>query len=279
MRFKLSLLALTGLALFLVMLTAHANEPGKRGVGLWAFEGANIGLKTLGVSWFYTWGVEPLVKAGRGVEFVPMIWDEKNVNRTDLAKARSNGHILLCFNEPDHKEQASMSVAQALKLWPQLEATGMRLGSPAPASGAASRDSWLGRFMAGALAKDYRVDFICVHNYQDNYTDPVAATLELKQFLHKVYKLYAKPLWLTEFALTNWKSAATPEQQQAYMKEVLPMLESLPFVERYAWFALPPNPEGDEGSLSSSNLCDKEGKLNASGYMYRNTITTLNTRE
>ena len=45
--------------------------------------------------------------------------------------------MLLGFNEPDLAEQANMTVEKALELWPRLEATGMRLGSPAVACGAA----------------------------------------------------------------------------------------------------------------------------------------------
>ncbi len=53
----------------------------------------------------------------------------------------------------------------ALGYWPQLMATGMTLGSPAVASGAASSGGWLDQFMSGVAAAGYRVDFITLHWY------------------------------------------------------------------------------------------------------------------
>ena len=264
-------------ALVFAISSIQAGEPLKKGIGLWEGKGVGTGLKNLEVTWFYNWSVTPPATVHSRGEFVPMVWGEKSVNANDLEKAKKNGRVLLGFNEPDHKEQANMTVEQALALWPKLQATGMRLGSPASASGAEKADSWFGQFMKGVKEKGYRVDFICVHNYQTNFTDPKAAAEKLKQFLQKVHERYPQPVWLTEFALADWKTPATPEQQQTYMKEVLPMLEKLPFVERYAWFALPPNPKGDNGALANSNLCDDQGLLNACGLIYRNMKSTTAT--
>jgi hypothetical protein len=113
------------------------------------------------------------------------------------------------------------------------------------------------------------VDFICVHHYSALYTNPKAAAAELRDYLNRVHELYGKPIWLTEFALSNWKTPATPSQQRAYIIEAVPMLEKLPFVERFAWFALPPF-KGDGGCLANSNLTDDNCKLNTVGMAYRN---------
>ena len=188
-----------------------------------------------------------------------------------LATAKRNGRILLGFNEPDHEGQARMSVKEALELWPQLEGTGMRLGSSACAGGADLSNGWFSEFMKGAKAKGFRIDFICVHRYQNNFSDPAAATQNLKRFLEDVYALYHQPLWLTEFAMTDWKCPASRKQQIAFMKQAIPMLQALPFVERYAWFAMPPNPDGDDGSLANASLCDGNGSLNDAGAYYRNS--------
>lgn len=247
----------------------QSGEHASKGIGLWRFEGYRRGVESLGVAWFYNWEAQRPASVNREIEFVPMIWGAKDVTKENLRLAKKSGRILLGFNEPDTRKQANMTVERALELWPQLQATGMRLGSPAPAKGADSPDSWLGRFMKGAAEKGLRVDFICVHNYQADFSDPRAAALRLRQYLEKVYALHRKPLWLTEFALADWKTPATAEQQRAYMKEVLPMLEKLPFLERYAWFALPPNPRGDGGALAESHLCDHRGELNTSGREYR----------
>ena len=240
----------------------------KKGAGYWEFKGAEKGLKNSGAAWCYNWWVKPTAATPEGVEFVPMVRDEKSVNERDLGTAKANGKILLGFNEPDHIHEANMTVEQALMLWPQLEATGMRLGSPATAGGASSTDSWFGKFMRGVETNGHRVDFICVHHYWGDYANPAAGVDNLRKFLTNIHALYKRPIWLTEFALANWKTPATRDEQEAFIKAAVPMLESLPFVERYAWFALPPV-EGIEGWLAKANLCNGDGALNACGVAYR----------
>src|SRR5258707_9752234 len=134
-----------------------------------------------------------------------------------------------------------MSVQQALSLWPKLMATGMTLGSPAVAANAASPGSWLDQFMQGAKAKGYRVNFITVHWYGGNF-DTASAVSELQGYLQAIYERYHLPIWLTEFALTNY--GGTPEcpaeaQQAAFLTAAANMLAGLPHVQRDAWFALP----------------------------------------
>lgn len=243
-------------------------ESVRKGVGLWSFPGAERGLKQLRVAWFYNWQAAPPEGVGVGTEFVPMIWGKTDVSPGNLAKAKRSGRTLLGFNEPDQKKQAALTVKRALELWPQLAATGMRLGSPATARRADSARGWMARFMKGAAERGYRVDFICVHYYPDDLRNPAAAAENLRWFLQKVHGRYQKPIWLTEFALADWKMAASPAQQQAFLRAVWPLLESLPFLERYAWFALPPNPSGDGGALAGANLCDESGELNGTGQVY-----------
>jgi Glycosyl hydrolase catalytic core len=240
----------------------------KKGVGYWGNDGIQRTLEGSGASWCYNWGVAPAGTAMKDIEFVPMIWDEKHVNPRDLATVQTSGKVLLTFNEPNAKDQANMTVEEALSLWPQLEATGMRLGSPAPTREQALAGGWLHRFMQGIKAKGYRVDFVCVHHYSANYEAPQAAAAELRDYLSRVHELYGKPVWLTEFALANWKTAATSKQQRAYIKEAVAMLEKLPFVERYAWFAMQ-RFKGDNDALANSHLTDDTGKLNPTGIAYR----------
>lgn len=67
---------------------------------------------------------------------------------------------MLGFNEPDGRDQANMSVERALDLWPELEAAGVMLGSPAAVKGT---KPGMTEFMAGAKSRGYRVDFVAVH--------------------------------------------------------------------------------------------------------------------
>jgi Glycosyl hydrolase catalytic core len=213
----------------------------KKGVSAWYFDGVTQALADVRASWYYNWAAgRANLTAPSGVEYVPMIWGAKSVSAATLSQAKGEGHDLLGFNEPDLGNQANMSVAQALDLWPQLMATGMRLGSPAPAYGAATAESWFDQFMSGAAARGYRVDFIALHWYGSDFS--AAATGQLRSYLTATYERYHKPIWLTEYALINF--SGTPKypsasQQASFVTASTAMLAGLSYVERYAWFALP----------------------------------------
>jgi RNA polymerase sigma factor (sigma-70 family) len=214
----------------------------QKGVSTWNFAGVDQALTESGASWYYNWGPAPSGIAGPGVSFVPMIWGAANVTTATLDQVRQEGSVLLGFNEPDMSGQSNMSVEQALDLWPKLMATGMTLGSPAVSSGAARPGGWLDQFMQGAKARGYRVNFITVHWYGGDF-DTAAADSELQQYLQAIYDRYHLPIWVTEFALTNFSGATpafpTQSQQAAFLTAAASMLAGLPYVKRYAWFALP----------------------------------------
>jgi hypothetical protein len=239
----------------------------KKGVSAWYFDGVTRALRDVRATWYYNWGLESgAIPKPAGVEYVPMIWGAKSVDAATLSRVRGQGHTLLGFNEPDLGSQANMSVAQALDLWPQLMATGMRLGSPAPAMRAPDPNGWLDGFMSGAAARGYRVDFIALHWYGADFTG--RAVDQLRTYLDATYQRYHKPIWLTEFALTNFTGATptypTQAQQADFARTSTAMLERLPYVERYAWFALPTS-----GPASSTGLYRNGGTPTAVGTAYR----------
>src|SRR5262249_12111466 len=141
---------------------------------------------------------------------------------------------LLAFNEPDGEGQADMTVAEAIALWPKLEATGLRLGSPGMTTGA----PWLDEFMAQARTKHLRVDFICLHWYGDiTAPDPVG---RLRAYLEGYWKRYRLPIWLTEYSGADFEHhtrKTTVADNARFAADSIAMMESLPYVERYAWFA------------------------------------------
>jgi hypothetical protein len=220
-----------------------SGRPAKwaKGVGAWAFNGGRASLRKSGASWYYTWGANPEgVHAPKGVAFVPMIWGPHSVTAKNLRQAKRESHTLLAFNEPDLSKESNMSVSQALSLWPRLEATGMRLGSPAVAGGADTPGGWLDQFMQGAAARHYRVNFITVHRYEETFNVGDAVS-DLKSYLQGVWNLYHKPIWLTEFAMWrfNPRTFPSPATEAAFLTAAIRMLHGLPYVWRYAWFALP----------------------------------------
>jgi hypothetical protein len=201
------------------------------------------------------------------VNFVPMIWGASSVTASALAQAKSNGDHLLGFNEPDMSSQSNMTPQQALDLWPQLMATGLVLGSPAVAYGGDTPGGWLDQFMSGAAAKGYRVDFIALHWYGGDFTTPDAVA-QLKSYLDAVYNRYHKPIWLTEYALTDFSNGQvrypTAAQQAAFVTASTKMLAGLSYLQRYSWFGL----EADSAKPSTA-LFDMSGVANASGKAFQ----------
>jgi RNA polymerase sigma factor (sigma-70 family) len=215
----------------------------KKGVSAWSFSGVDSALTQSGADWYYTWSTTHAgITAPSRIGFVPMIWGPGSVTATALAQAKSSGPYLLGFNEPDMSAQSNMTVDQALQLWPQLEATGKVLGSPAVAYGGDTAGGWLDRFMSGAKAKGYRVDFIALHWYGSDFTTADAVS-QLRGYLQAVHDRYHLPIWLTEYALINFSGGSssypTGPQQAAFVTASTRMLAGLSYLQRYAWFALP----------------------------------------
>lgn len=174
--------------------------------------------------------------------FVPMIWGAGDMPHLQAIASGRAGEALLTFNEPDHPGQANMTVQQALALWPELMASGMRLSSPAVTTGETlKKNGWLDRFMSGADKLDYTVDFIAVHYYTTNRD--VGA---FKSFLNQVYAKYEKPVWVTEWSLADWSNEGrfSAAEQQAFFEAGTHMLDDLPFVERQSWFSAYPDLDG-----------------------------------
>ena len=228
----------------------------KKGVAVWNFNGVGAALGESGAEWYYTWSTQHAGITGpAGVGFVPMIWGSASVTASNLAQAKSAGPYLLGFNEPDMAAQSNMTVDQALSLWPQLMATGSTLGSPAVATGADTPGGWLDQFMTGVKARGYRVDFITLHWYGGDFNTPDAVS-QLQSYIQNVYNRYHLPIWLTEYALIDFSHGGaaypTDQQQAAFVTASTKMLQSLPYLQRYAWFGLPASDSGPSTGLFRS---------------------------
>ncbi|GIE33084.1 hypothetical protein Ait01nite_061290 [Actinoplanes italicus] len=213
----------------------------KKGAAVWKFAGSKAALKDVGASWYYTWAVHNNDAPGpAGVEFVPMIWGGDNVNDATLKQAKAEGDTLLGFNEPDLAEQSNMTVEAALAAWPKLEATGMKLVSPAVAYGGDTPGGWLDRFMKGASGKGLRVDAIALHWYGSDFS--AASVNQFLGYVDAVHKRYDKPIWVTEFGLINFSGSpkyASDAQKVTFIKGTTAGLQKRSYVERYSYFGLP----------------------------------------
>lgn len=172
-------------------------------------------------------------------------------------------NYLLGFNEPDGKNQANMTVDEAIAKWPLLEKIGVPLGSPATVN---PTNDWMKEFMSSAEEKGLRVDFVTVHSYGGTNAEAFLKKLE------EVYDLFNKPIWITEFGCGDWE-ANTPEENRhsteavlGFMQAVLPELEELDYVHRYAWFPANINTP----ALTSSALWDADGNFTPLGTFYAN---------
>jgi hypothetical protein len=217
--------------------------------------------------WHYSWGLTPNFKEPDNLDFVPMFWgrwfDDEQIQYLKELKEKKKIKYILGFNEPDGEKQANMTVDEAIEKWPKLEEIGLPLVSPAPANWGTKPDGWLEQFMVKAKEKNYRVDYIGIHLY---YGTNVQQYLDI---LETVYKKYNKPIWITEMAVADWNKPVdeirySRAQVLEFMKKLLPKLEELPYVYRYAWYSGGHNAT----SVGTSSLFDDNEQLNELGKYY-----------
>ncbi|MGX6450012.1 glycosyl hydrolase, partial [Patulibacter sp. S7RM1-6] len=244
--------------------------------GRYAAAGDAARLRDVGARWAYDWAHESRLRPGSGVEFVPMLWGADSVTDATIAQLTADrrdgaAHALLGFNEPDVAGQANMSPARAIALWPRLESTGLRLGSPAVGSPYSRSQSdrsktWLGDFMTRARRQGRRVDFVALHFYGD-YTDP-ATVRWIERDLRLVHARWKLPIWVTETgSIPAWKwvsraphARPTATRARAHLRRLARMLDRLGVVERWAWFM-----DRCTGDCRSSALFDARGRRTALG--------------
>ena len=196
-----------------------------------------------------------------------MIWGRESLRQNAIDEVQSELELtktsnLLGFNEPDHPEQSDMSVDSAIKNWPQLEETGLRLGSPGAVD---ALGDWLRRFMDQAASKDLRVDFIAMHSYPPPDSESFLKSVE------RVHDTYGKPIWITEYAVADWTATAksptryTESEIMAFMQDTADGLRAMPFVERFAWKTRVEN----DPVMGASALFRDDGSLSPTGELYR----------
>lgn len=223
-------------------------------------------LKSLNCAWFHNWTGEKPDDAPRKVEFVPTIWkyrgDRKSIEKIAAAAKKEKTRELLGFSKPERTDGSNMSVREALDAWPILQKTGLRLGSPACAS---IDNDWMKDFMNGVAKDNLKVDFICVNFYTGPNAEAAIKRLE------EIHKIYNRPVWITELAVADLNAMTLaenrfkPDQVLKFMQDVLPELERLDYVERYAWFPA----DIESRNMGHSALWDADGKLTPLGEFYR----------
>ncbi len=224
----------------------------KKGVGASRYGGAGKNadqmakLEALNIGWYYNWGF-PAYDPNAKIEAVAQFWggapNVSTINYYKKLAEQGSYKNLLGFNEPDLASQSNLTVDSAIASWKNVEdladAIGARLGSPAPASYGSG--GWLDQFMTKTKENNMRVDFIALHCYQ--MFGNLKQVDNLKSMLTGIYDKYQIPIWLTEFGAIDtsaWYGSSnilcTQENAVLYCTAASEMLESLGFIERYAWF-------------------------------------------
>jgi hypothetical protein len=194
---------------------------------------SDLSPNTLDAAWNYNWNNDQ--NSTLDTEYVPIRqqrwWPGYPLNKPDTT-------TLLGYNEPNNPVEDAYeslnngSVDAAIAAWPELMATGHRLGSPAVTDGG---KAWLYEFMDKAIAANLRVDFIAIHNYQAGNS---AASLQ--SWLKDVYDRYKLPIWLTEFNNgANWTGGTDPTyaQNATAIGSFINMMDTTPWIERYSIYS------------------------------------------
>lgn len=201
----------------------------------------------VGATWFYSWSTK--FGTTPEMDYVPMFWGNATEEGVATVKTKTMTNHVLSFNEPDGEDQSNLTVEKALERYPAILKTGLRVGSPACKE--SQWKNWLADFMAGCEARGYRVDFIAIHWYDwgnwGSTKDPSPTNIDamvnrFKKDIDNCYAKYGLPIWITEF---NANKNRLPEIQVRFLEKAIPMLESHPHVERYAYF----QPNGGNGNF------------------------------
>ena len=192
------------------------------------------------VAWWYNWAIQGSDEAG--VEFVPMMWGKGDVSKS----VPTGSEFLLTFNEPNFHAQSNITAQAAADLWPQVEAQakaagvpivgpGMNFCGPADQCNGTSPYDYLKDFFA--VCDGCQVDYVAVHWYNCDLPS-------LKDYLEpggnrEGFEQFDRPIWLTEFSCNGDASVA---EQEAFMREAIPYLETSSHVFRYSWFSADPIP-------------------------------------
>ncbi len=209
-------------------------------------------VKTFTSSWYYGWSIN---RPSFGTQqFVPMTWGKGSAtpDNVNYLVNRSDVDHLLSFNEPDHIPQSNIPIIDTATFrYKIMLATGLRMVSPACTQDAAfGAGRWLTDFMAAAKNLKLRVDVVALHwydwgNHTNNQpTDSLTAQSvfnRFKTYIERVRSTYPdKRIWITEYNANI--NRTSPVIHKYFMKLSTEWLNTLSYVERYAYFFPAPLP-------------------------------------
>lgn len=245
----------------------------------------NTQMQSLNLGWYYTWGLTG--SPSLNIPFTPMCWGGPDAAK--LNQIPTGSTELLAFNEPDGNNQgaqSNMSISQIVQLWPQLKATGLRIGSIAaytsplatsytqpPGPPAAGRlppaqtsltTSYFDALWTALSQAGSTPDFIALHWYA-----PPDANGFLS-WIDAIYAKYQKPIWITEMCPADWTATTTSPEKfsvseiQTFMDAVVSGMNSRSYVERFSWKTRPTS----DINMGNGALIADDGTLTPLGQHY-----------
>ncbi len=230
--------------------------------------------KKVRATWFYTWSADR--STTQDAEYIPI---RQHLYWPSLAQinAHENSTHVLSFNEPEHAEQHTSDkcgCGGVINEWtactktPDLQASGMRIGSPAPTDA-----GWLYNYIGHCNDMSYRCDFVVMHCYWGTNEAPNAASWYNQ--LRTIYNKTRRPIWITEWNNgASWTKEWWPsdygerlEKNRKAIKEILNVLDTCSFVERYAFY--------NWDSYYRAAINTDDGSLLPAGVVYRDNKSTF----
>ena len=213
-------------------------------------------------SHYYNWGTGPSGSVS-ATHHQPMWWNNRQDRTQSVLLRRAEWAVadvpkyLLGFNEPNHSDQANMSVQTALNEWSRAEQVKLPLVGPQHDYAWAS---WYPSFFDQADAMGLRMDEGGGHIY------PTSSSVNYDSFSNGVSDGYnaqnGRVQWVTEWNWVNWGGAATWTADELYsvVAETLWRYENNGWVKRHEFFAFSRSwPNGAPGALED----DRSGQNDA----------------
>lgn len=219
-----------------------------------------------------------------GLDYIPTIFGDVGLPSNfgsectqaniDIAKTTTTTGELIGLTEPNHPDQSNITPARAAVLWPLIRGSGLRITSPViaiaqgdPAFGTAG--TWIDQFVTALGSADWDVTAIDIYAETFNCTDEIRAVADQ---LDAAHAKYGKPVWLNETGMINFSSLpSNPSngQVRGWMKAIIEILRTRPWVERYCVYRIGPGDADNTGYLNIAHN-NINGTETAIGRYYRN---------
>lgn len=235
--------------------TSVTGISSKRGLVYNTFAGVVDQFTSSQISWGWNWAQTPGGTMPDGVEFVPILWGNRESD--DLANWKSNAEEqlssgcthLMGFNEPDVDTAGGGSniaadvAASVYKEYMNDFGSKATLISPGVCNGEGLREStgrnqgldWLQDFYdacGGFTSSGCKVDKINIHWYSSYQGDLDSIITYFQEYVEKAHTKFGMNLWITEYQLQNADDAT----QEEFITKTSEWMSSQTYIERYSYF-------------------------------------------